>query len=131
MEKVHITIKLHPFHDFKVHITKDGFKFYITRIEFRGGLIVKEEDCVYFIELLNGFVQKILDPEEPYSIKYKDIDTGFILKVAQKKGRKYLKLSTFYADEQVDTVFLEKIDCKIIAINFNKIYSKCTRSEFL
>ncbi len=130
MEKVRI--ELHPFHDFKVNVVKkDDFKFYITNIEFRGGLIVKEEDCVYFIELLNGFVQKILDPDKVYSLKYNDTGTSFELKVVQKNGKKYLRLSTFYGNEQVDTVFLEKVDCKVIAINFNKIYSKCTRSEFL
>jgi len=90
-------------------------------------LFVYEYNFADFIELLNCFVSNLLDTEKEYSIRYKD-GFGYVSRMVSKQGKYSLSITSISSGKQL---FLSKYDCKVIVSNFNKIYSRCTRSEFL
>lgn len=90
-------------------------------------LFVYEDDFADFIELLNCFVSNLLDTEKEYSIRYKD-GFGYVSRMVSKQGKYSLSITSISSAKQL---FLSKYDCKVIVSNFNKIYSRCTRSEFI
>jgi len=95
--------------------------------------ITKEEHNIQFIELLNCFASGLLELEKEYEQKYPideqyNLYEGYSARIVRKNDKYYLKLSFFCNDYGM---ILSRYDCKVIVSNFNKIYSKCTRSELL
>jgi hypothetical protein len=101
-------------------------KFVAKEIRIEDDLIVYEANFMDFIELLNCFTSNLLEVDREYELTYKKFG-GYIAKIVSKEKEKYLGIITAESKKEI---FLSKYDCKVIVSNFNKIYSKCIRSEF-
>ena len=130
-----MSIRLHGYIDIYIDVSKykveNKQRFIAKQIGLldkgKFDLFVYEDDFADFIELLNCFVSNLLDTEKEYSIRYKD-GFGYVSRMVSKQGKYSLSITSISSGEQL---FLSKYDCKVIVSNFNKIYSRCTRSEFL
>lgn len=132
-----ISIQLHGFIeiflDIEILISKikrtdreDEIKKFIgKKIRFKNDLIVYESDFMDFIELLDCFTKNLLETKTKYELSYKK--GGGYTAIISSQNKK-LSLQTTTENEEV---FLSKYDCKVITSNFNKIYSKCIRSELV
>lgn len=93
------------------------------------GIIVGSRYTVDLIELLNGYVSKILEQEHEYEYEMQS-DNGFTIKIspATTKQSEALKLTILKTNE---IIYLKKIDCKIIVSKFYRAYSKCVDIGFV
>lgn len=92
-----------------------------------GEKVVGKRYVVDFIEFLNGYVSKILEPDREYN--YPIADYGFIIQIASAtaKQSEALKLTIIKTEE---VIYLKKIDCKMIVSKFHRAYSKCVDLGF-
>jgi len=106
-------------------------KFYARYIVLDEDLIVREDDFMDFIELLNSFTSGILDIDQKYDLVQevfgKKIE-GYYADFVTKNKHKYIRLKTVNSGKEI---FLSKYDCRVIVGNFKKAYSMCMRSEFV
>jgi len=102
------------------------------RNKFDEDLIAKENELLSFIRLLNRFSygKLYLDGARVYELYVYNspYDGGYKAERVSKDGKGYLKIITHQSKEEI---YLTHYDCEVIVANFNKIYSQCTRSEFL
>ena len=107
-----------------VHKTREFTVFH--SLEFRESryheyqkVMIDTFDLIEFIELLRGFSSKKLDTKRTYSINDDEIVT---IAIEQDKGKKFLSVNFSNIPK---TLFLDSIECVILASKFGKILQRC------
>lgn len=94
-----------------------------------GHMVVHARYTVDLIELINGYVSKILEKDSEYPYVFRGGEFGFKVAIAPetKQQSEALKLTILSTGE---VIYLKKIDCKMIVSKFHRAYSKCVDLGF-
>jgi len=114
--------------DYKI-IIETQIKYYIKEVQNSQGIVlVQKRNVIDFMEIINGYVSKILEEGKVYEFEA-ELGNTSTLQIKPKTNIQSEALKFELETFDIDYYF-KKIDCKIIYSKFMRAYSKCADIGF-